>query len=105
MLLEPRVAGLRGHNGTLYESDYIEPIVSREQWEAVKAILTDPARRTSNNGTPGTSARGGVARYLLTGLIWCGKCGARARGTRARGTRHRGQVGYECNDASHGGNR
>jgi hypothetical protein len=34
-------------------------------WEQVKAILTDPSRRT----TPGPSPR-----YLLTGALRCGKC-------------------------------
>jgi site-specific DNA recombinase len=73
ILTSPRTAGLREHNGKLYPAAW-SPIVPREQWEAVKAILEDPARRTND--------RGGVYRYLLTGMAFCGVCGNRLVGIR-----------------------
>jgi site-specific DNA recombinase len=82
ILVAPRTAGLREHNGKLHEAAW-SPIVPREQWEAVKAILEDPARRTND--------RGGVYRYLLTGLIFCGVCG-----NRMVGVRKDSYIGYMC---------
>jgi site-specific DNA recombinase len=71
MMRQARLAGLREHHGTLHPSDSIEPIVDRELWETVRAILTDPARLTS--------AVGGTPRHLLTGLAFCGVCKAKLR--------------------------
>jgi DNA invertase Pin-like site-specific DNA recombinase len=84
ILCSPRVAGLREHNGTLHPATW-SPIVPRAEWEAVKAILEDPARRTND--------RGGVHRYLLTGLIFCGVCGNRLSGVRKDKD---GYIGYMC---------
>jgi site-specific DNA recombinase len=84
ILVSPRVAGLREHNGKLHDAAW-SPIVSREQWEAVKAILEDPSRRTND--------RGGVHRYLLSGLVFCGVCGQRMVGIRKDDYR-----GYKCSD-------
>jgi DNA invertase Pin-like site-specific DNA recombinase len=89
VLTSPRTAGLREHNGKLYPAAW-SPIVPREQWEAVKAILEDPARRTND--------RGGVHRYLLTGMIFCGVCGHRLVGTR-KGDYY----GYQCPKTERGG--
>jgi site-specific DNA recombinase len=84
ILVSPRVAGLREHNGKLHEAAW-SPIVPREQWEAVKAILEDPARRTND--------RGGVYRYLLSGLVFCGVCG-----NRMNGVRKDSYTGYICHN-------
>jgi site-specific DNA recombinase len=92
MLLAPRLVGLREHHGTLYPSGSIEPIVDRELWESVRAILTDPARKTT--------AVGGTARHLLTGLAFCGVCGARLGIEHRRGGRY-----YACPSRSGGGRR
>jgi site-specific DNA recombinase len=66
-LLSSRIAGYREHRGTLYEATEWTPIVDREKWHTVRAILTDPARATSLGG--------GQAQHLLSGLIYCGVCG------------------------------
>jgi len=66
-LLSPRIAGYREHRSTLYEATEWTAIVDREQWHTVRAILTDPARRTAIGG--------GQAQHLLSGLIQCGVCG------------------------------
>jgi DNA invertase Pin-like site-specific DNA recombinase len=65
LLLSPRIAGYRSHKGTLYEAEW-EPIIPREQWHAIKAILEDPSRTTTVGG--------GQPRYLLSGLAFCGVC-------------------------------
>jgi DNA invertase Pin-like site-specific DNA recombinase len=62
MLLSPAIAGYRVHQGKLYE----EPIVPRDHWETLKALLDDPARSINKRGRP--------AGHLLTGLIVCGLC-------------------------------
>jgi DNA invertase Pin-like site-specific DNA recombinase len=103
VLLAPRVAGLRGHRGQIVTGDDgqpirlvaddgqpIEPILPREQWEAVRAILTDPARAIRTVG--------GTPRHLLTGLAFCGVCGARLQVFR-RG----GHVTYRCPYPGDGG--
>jgi len=73
VLLSPRIAGYRVHHGTLYPGQW-EPIIPLEKWQAVRAILTDPARKTNLGG--------GTPRYLLTGLVKCGQCGRRMWGTK-----------------------
>jgi DNA invertase Pin-like site-specific DNA recombinase len=78
-LISPRIAGFREHAGQLVPAVW-PAILDRETWEAVRAILTDPARVT---------AKGGPTKYLLTGLLYCAKCGNRMFG------RRRVQRGYE----------
>jgi hypothetical protein len=98
MLLQPRLAGLRAHKGTLYESREVEPIVSRAEWEEVRAILTDPARRQPSR-QPGVTGPGGVARHLLAGMVFCGVCGAKMRAIRLAGK----PFAYGCPSRSDGG--
>jgi site-specific DNA recombinase len=75
LLLSPRVAGQRSHHGQLYPGDpaTMPAIVPEPTWSAVKAILEDPER---------VKLRGGAARYLLTGLVVCGRCDKGMVGTR-----------------------
>jgi site-specific DNA recombinase len=67
-LLSPRLVGMRDYNGQLVQGDW-EPIISMEEWEAVRAILQDPARYKYE--------RGGTPKYLLSGLVHCGHCDAK----------------------------
>jgi site-specific DNA recombinase len=70
----------------------VEPILPLEQWHAVRAVLTDPARAiTTVGGTP---------RHLLSGLLFCGVCGGRLQPVRRAGT-----IRYRCPDPSRGGGR
>jgi site-specific DNA recombinase len=89
MLLSPRLAGLRQHNGQLHPGSW-DPILPREQWEAVKVILEDPERVTKG--------RGGIYRHLLSGLVRCGRCGTTMT-VRGRD----GQRRYCCSTAQRGG--
>ena len=76
-----------------------EPILSLEEWEALCAALRPRRRR------PGGNAH----RYLLSGLLACGKCGAPMRGLpRGRTTAEGGEQGwrtfaYQCHSVSLGG--
>lgn len=65
-LLRPATTGLGVRRGVTYEGKW-EPIIDRETWNAVKVILTDPARNVSGGMTR--------VRYLGTGLYICGVCG------------------------------
>ena len=67
MLLRPRNAGLTVYRGEIMEGVAApwEPIVGREVFAAVVALLTDPGRRTSPGAAP---------RWVGTGVYRCGKC-------------------------------
>jgi site-specific DNA recombinase len=91
LLLQARLVGMREHNGQLYEGSF-PAIVDPETWQAVRAILTDPARMTT--------AVGGTPRHLLTGIIFCGVCKAKLRTTRYGNDR---VVYYRCPSRSDGG--
>lgn len=68
LLGSPRIAGLREHRGEVVGEACWDGIITPAQHERLKAILTDPTRRT----TPVL-----VRKYLLTGgLLVCGRCGA-----------------------------
>lgn len=64
-LTNPRTWGRRVHQGKEIGPAIWEPIITPEQGERLRRILLDPARRTNR------SAR----RYLLSGMLRCGKCG------------------------------
>jgi len=73
-LLSSRMAGLREHGidpsgktlGELSPAVW-EGAVDRHTWDQVRAVLLNPERNTNV---------GKATRYLLTGLIYCGTCGA-----------------------------
>jgi site-specific DNA recombinase len=78
MLLSPRLIGMREYNGQLVQGDW-KPIISLEEWQAVKAILEDPNRYKYE--------RGGLPRYLLSGMVYCGHCNAKLYPRKIRGKR------------------
>lgn len=66
LLTAPRIAGLVEHDGKLFEAEW-EPIITREQWEDVKALL----KRASEDH--GYSGRERI--YLLSsGVARCSGC-------------------------------
>lgn len=69
ILTSPHTAGLRAHKGAVVTEGRWPPILDRRDWERLNAILLDPARRTNEMG--------GTRRYLLAGVLLCGKCSAR----------------------------
>lgn len=66
VLLRSRNAGLRDHQGQVIGPASWPQIVPEEQWRAVVAILTDPARRTSPS-----DAR---VKWLGSGIYRCAGC-------------------------------
>jgi site-specific DNA recombinase len=89
MLLSPRLVGQRQHNGQLHPATW-DPILPRNQWEAMRAILEDPERVTKG--------RGGVYRHLLSGLVKCGLCGTTMTVRNSRS----GARQYRCSTAQRG---
>jgi DNA invertase Pin-like site-specific DNA recombinase len=77
-LLSPRMVGMRVYHGTSYLGAF-EPIISMEEWQAVKAILEAPDRLKTD--------RGGVVRHLLSGIAVCGTCGHRLSVRKMHGKR------------------
>jgi site-specific DNA recombinase len=67
MLLNPRLIGRREHHGELSDATW-EAVITREQQIALKAILTG-------------RHRGAPHRHLLSGVTYCGSCGAKVRFT------------------------
>jgi site-specific DNA recombinase len=66
VLRRARNAGLLEHHGQVAGPGTWPAIVTEAEWRACKAILEDPARRTS----PGPERR-----WLLSGIALCGICG------------------------------
>ncbi|MEU1596143.1 recombinase family protein [Streptomyces sp. NPDC005708] len=82
-LVRPVYTGLRRFRGQfLPEWEGMEPIVSRELFDRVQAVLADPSRRTY---------MGGGARWALSMTMRADRCG----GPMVVGKRKR-NTGYEC---------
>jgi site-specific DNA recombinase len=90
MLLSPRLIGQRQHNGQLHPATW-DPVLSRDQWDAMKSILEDPERVTKG--------RGGIYRHLLSGLVKCVLCGTNMTVKNSRS----GSRMYCCSTAQQGG--
>ena len=84
LLLRSRNAGLRDHQGQVIGATW-PAIVPEEQWRAVVAILTDPARRTSPS-----DAR---VKWLGSGIYRCAGC---QRPSLRVSTAGRGVPCYRC---------
>ncbi len=66
LLLRPRNAGVLIVNGVEHPSDSLPAIVSRDDWEAMTALLNNPDRKPK---------RGPRAVHLLSGIAKCAVCG------------------------------
>ncbi|MGN7247227.1 recombinase family protein [Janibacter anophelis] len=77
LLLRPRIAGLREHQGQVIGKATWPAIIPEPTYQQVVALLTDPARRTNRT----------ARTYLLSGLCRCGRCGAKMVTARDRGRR------------------
>jgi site-specific DNA recombinase len=87
VLLKPTVAGLAWRGEELVEAPW-EAIIDRPRWEALRALLTDPARRTSTANEP---------RWLVSCFATCGVCGGKLRAGGSGVGRVQGYVGSSCN--------
>lgn len=90
LMLNPRYAGRRIYNGEDTGPGDWPAILDRATFDALTIKLTDPRRRTAPDDVN--------AKYLLSGILTCGKCGAKmfAAPTKYRGTT---RMTYRC----HGG--
>lgn len=73
-LLRARNMGWRSHHGRLAAKAEWEAIVDEDTWHQVQAVLKDPGRQ----GAGQVRAR----KYLLTGVLCCGRCGRKLRPVR-----------------------
>lgn len=67
LLVSGRIAGQREHNDEIVGPAVWKGIIKPVESTRLRAVLLDPSRRRN----------AGARRYLLTGLIYCGLCGAR----------------------------
>lgn len=67
MLTSPRSAGLRVHRGQVIGEAVWEPIFDNATWQAIRAVIADPTRKTA----PSTARV-----HLLSGIASCAVCGA-----------------------------
>lgn len=89
IVTSPRIAGLREHRGEVVGEAVWDPIISVEDHQ--RAIAQVEARKVTKKRTP--------QRYLLSGLLRCGKCGNRLYSSK-RATSRR----YVClSGPDHGG--
>lgn len=85
------IAGMQGYRGEVYPAPVTDPIIDRETWDRIQAIIRD----RSASMTHGRSYR-----YLLTGLARCGVCGAPIRGVPKHASRDRIVYYYACQNRS-----
>jgi site-specific DNA recombinase len=87
VLLRARNAGLMEHHGQVVGPARWPAIVDEGTWRAVRAVLTDPARRNNPGRGP---------RWLMSGLARCGVCGSPVRSTSTSS-----RPGYTCRSGKH----
>lgn len=80
LLIAPHVAGRRMFRGEIVESDVIPQILDEETWQALRALLSDPAR---------SARQGAEMNRPLSGIVRCGTCGSvmKPRTRRSEGLR------------------
>ena len=84
IMRNPAIAGIRTYHGDVVAKGNWAPILPRETWEAVRALLADPARKPPRG-----------VRTLLGGLMLC-RCGNTVQGS----VNTTGKHVYRCNPAT-----
>ncbi len=79
-LLAPRYWGMRVHKGVVIGEATWPGILTPEQGERLRLLLTDPKRRTNRT----------ARSYLLTGMLRCGLCGSTLYSSPKEGKRRYG---------------
>jgi hypothetical protein len=67
ILTKPRIAGFRYHNGVTYQGAF-PAIITVAEWELLQLAMARLRRAHFGGMQQGR-------KYLLTGLVYCGKCG------------------------------
>lgn len=88
MLMSARIAGLRVHQGEVIGEGNWPAIVTVEEHERLKQVLSDPARGTVLHLQP----------HLLKGVLRCGKCGQRLYRFSGKGRKNK----FGCSPAPRG---
>jgi DNA invertase Pin-like site-specific DNA recombinase len=102
VLLSPQVAGVRVHrrSGLVTEGDW-PAVLDRDTHELLTRLLTDPSRRPVER-----DANALMRRYVLAGLLVCGRCGTKLGGRfqtrRLRGGEPVVRRMYTCSSAQGG---
>lgn len=95
VLVRPTTAGLRATGGEVVGTGHWEPLLSEDVWRGVTALLSDPARKTTDRFT---------RVYLGSGLYLCGVCGGPLTGnTTAGGGPGDRRAAYRCRTADRDG--
>jgi site-specific DNA recombinase len=84
IMRNPAIAGIRTYHGDEVAKGDWAPILPRETWEAVRALLADPGRKPPRG-----------VRTLLGGLMLC-RCGNTVQGSVSSAGKHI----YRCNPAT-----
>lgn len=87
LLRNPGYVGRRVHQGRDIGEAAWDPLISRELWDAVQRIVSDPSRRTSESPD---------VVHLLSGLVQCGHCAVGVLRVKAN---KQGQDTYYCPDS------
>ena len=69
VLVSPRIAGLREHNGEVVGDAAWPAIIDRATHDRLVGLLDDPSRRRENFGRPRV--------HPLVGLVYCASCGGK----------------------------
>jgi site-specific DNA recombinase len=69
VLISPRIAGLREHNGEVVGKAVWPAIIDKATHDRLVGLLKDPSRRPLNYGRS--------RLHPLAGLVYCGSCGGR----------------------------
>jgi site-specific DNA recombinase len=95
VLLRPTTAGLRAVGREATVRGQWPALIDEDQWRGLKALLTDPARRTTEKYS---------RTYLGSGLYLCGVCGGPLTGnTTAGGGGVSRKAAYRCRIADRDG--
>jgi site-specific DNA recombinase len=90
ILVKPRIAGIRSHNGATYKGSF-PGIITVDEWELLQLALAK-LRRSWPGGVRGRE-------YLLTGLVYCGNCDQRMTGGAHKSLREtNSKPRYRCSD-------
>lgn len=85
MMRRPRIAGLLEHHGEIIGEAAWDPIVDRDMWETLRAVLDSRSADRPRHSTR--------VRYLLSGIAVCSGCG---RGVAAKHPPGRPGLRYAC---------
>lgn len=91
LLTNPRHAGQATYRGEVTARGEWEPCFDRETHERLVTLLTDPSRRTTTDTH---------AKYLLSGLGLCGRCGSTLYTSPYQGKAERYLI-YRCSGSPH----